>query len=145
MFVGEFNYRVDDKGRIPIPPKFRTEELRKDGVMLCPGVEKCVTVYPPSEWKRFADSLTSAPIITSRMRKLHRAIFANSFEAELDGQGRIGVPAKLRQHAGISDDVMVVGVNRYVEIWERTAWEAENAADRNEVFQIIENLEEERG
>ena len=81
MFIGEFEYRVDEKGRVPIPPKFRTEELKKEGVVLCPGMEKCITIYPISEWKKLADSLTSgSAIIPSKLRKLNRAIFATVFQ-----------------------------------------------------------------
>ena len=92
MFTGEFEYRVDEKGRVPIPPKFRTEELKKEGVVLSPGMEKCITIYPLSEWKKLADSLTSGPLTPSKLRKLNRAIFAPAFNMEMDGQGRIMLP-----------------------------------------------------
>src|SRR5271157_4512760 len=103
MYTGVFEYRVDDKGRVPIPPKFRTEELKREGLMLRPGTEKCIILYPLSEWKKLAESLTTGPIIPSKMRKLNRAIFSNAFNAEIDGQGRISLPTQLRQYAGIGE------------------------------------------
>ena len=141
MFTGEFEYRVDEKGRVPIPPKFRTEELKKDGVVLCPGMEKCITIYPISEWKKLADSLTSATIIPNKLRKLNRAIFATAFNLEIDGQGRIVLPTQLRQFAGISDEVVVAGLNTYFELWDKQLWSAEKAASQEEAWHIIETME----
>ncbi len=123
MFNGEFEYRVDEKGRVPIPPKFRTEELKKEGVVLCPGMEKCITIYPISEWKKLADSLTSGSIIPSKLRKLNRAIFATAFNVEIDGQGRIMIPAQLRQFADLNEEVVMAGVNTYIELWSKEQWE----------------------
>lgn len=142
MFTGEFEYRVDEKGRVPIPPKFRTEELKKDGVVLCPGMEKCITIYPISEWKKIAGSLTSSSaIIPSKLRKLNRAIFATSFTLEIDGQGRIVIPAQLRQFAGINDEVVVAGLNSYFEMWDKQRWTTEKTACQEEAWQIIESME----
>jgi MraZ protein len=141
MFIGEFEYRMDEKGRVPIPPKFRTEELKKDGMVLAPGMEKCITVYPLSEWKKLADSLTSGSLVPSKVRKLNRAIFATAFNLEIDGQGRIMVPAQLRQYAGIRDAVVVAGANTYLELWSKEQWETEKTRCQEEAWQIIESLE----
>jgi MraZ protein len=142
MFTGEFEYRVDEKGRVPIPPKFRTEELKREGVVLCPGMEKCITIYPISEWKKIAGSLTSSSaIIPSKLRKLNRAIFATSFTLEIDGQGRIVIPAQLRQFAGINDEVVLAGLNSYFEMWDKQRWITEKAACQEAAWQIIESME----
>jgi MraZ protein len=141
MFIGEFEYRVDEKGRVPVPPKFRTEELKKDGMVLSPGMEKCITVYPASEWKRIADSLTAGPLLPSKLRKLNRAVFATAFSEEMDGQGRIIVPAHLRQHAGITDEVVVTGGNNYFEIWSKEQWAIERLDSQQEAFHTIETME----
>ena len=94
MFYGEFEYKIDDKGRVPIPPRFRN--ALKDGVVLTPGAEKCITAYTVVEWKKIATSLTSGPLSRSKMRKLNRVLFATAFTTRIDGQGRIAVPAPLR-------------------------------------------------
>jgi MraZ protein len=141
MFAGEFEYRVDEKGRVPVPPKFRTEELKKEGVVLCPGMEKCITIYPVSEWKKVADSLTAATIIPSKLRKLNRALFATSFNLEIDGQGRIVVPSQLRQFAGINDEVVVAGANTYFELWDKQQWTNEKSDCQEEAWHIIETME----
>jgi MraZ protein len=141
MFIGEFEYRVDEKGRVPIPPKFRTEELKKEGVVLCPGMEKCITIYPLSEWKKLAESLTSGPVIPSKLRKLNRAIFATAFNIEIDTQGRIIVPIQLRNYAAITDEVVMTGANTYLELWSKEQWAAEKSSSQEEAWQIIESLE----
>jgi MraZ protein len=141
MFIGEFEYRVDEKGRVPVPPRFRTEELKKDGMVLSPGMEKCVTLYPASEWKKIADSLTTGPLLPSKLRKLNRAIFATAFSVEMDGQGRIIVPSHLRQHAGITDEVVITGTNTYIEIWSKDQWEIERTDSQQETWHTIETME----
>ena len=119
MFTGEFEYRVDEKGRVPIPPKFRTEELKKDGVVLCPGMEKCITIYPISEWKKLADSLTSGPIIPCKLRKLNRAIFATAFNSKsTDREELLFLPSSDNSPES-QDEVVVAGANTYFELWEQ--------------------------
>ena len=140
MFFGEFEYKIDEKGRVPIPPKFRS--ALKEGVVLTPGVEKCILIYALSEWKKLADTLTTAgPVSPSKLRRLNRAIFAAAFRLNIDGQGRIALPAPLRQYTGIEDEVVIAGVNNYLELWDREQWESEKAISQEQAWQIIESLE----
>ncbi len=139
MFFGEFEYRIDEKGRVPFPPKFRKE--LKDGVVLTQGIEQCITVYPLSEWKKLAASLTTGPVTRSKLRKLNRAIFAIAFNLNIDGHGRIAIPVPLRQYAGIEDEVVIAGANNYLELWNKEQWEAEKAISQEQAWQIIESLE----
>jgi len=139
MFFGEFEYKIDEKGRVPIPPKFR-RELR-EGVILALGVEKCLTVYPLAEWKKLAESLTGSSVTQSKLRRLKRAIFATAFSLSIDGQGRIALPISLRQYAEIVDEVIIAGANNYLEIWNKVHWEEEKAVSREQAWQIIESLE----
>ena len=139
MFYGEFDYKIDDKGRVPIPPKFRN--ALKDGVVLTPGAEKCITAYTLIEWKKLSTTLTTSPLSRSKMRKLSRALFATAFSTRIDGQGRIAIPAPLREHASIIDDVIIAGANTYLEIWNKTLWEEEKESSQQQAWQIIESLE----
>ena len=139
MFFGEFEYKIDQKGRVPIPPKFRKE--LKDGMILTPGIEKCILAYPVSEWKKIATSLTSGSVTPSKLRKLNRALFATAFSTNIDGQGRIALPAPLREHAEIVDEVIVAGDNTYLELWNKVHWEEEKAVSQEQAWQIIESLE----
>lgn len=138
MFFGEYSYKVDEKGRVPLPPKFRRE--MKDGVVLARGAEKCITVYPLTEWKRLADSLAAKVVTPASLRKLNRVIFGTAFSASFDGQGRIVLPYPLRSYAEIGDTVVVVGTNNCVELWNDQLWNAEKASDEEQASQIIESF-----
>ncbi len=138
-FAGEFEHKVDAKGRIPIPPKFRTE--LKEGMVLTPGVEKYIIVYPLSEWEKVTAALTSGTVDSSKLRKINRAVFATAFSLKFDSQGRITLPASLRKYAGIKDQIVVAGANTCIELWNKQAWEAEKSVSREETRQLMENIE----
>ena len=139
MFFGEFEYKIDEKGRVLIPPRFR-RELR-EGVVLTPGIEKCIVAYPVSEWKKIATALTTGSVSPSKLRRLNRAVFATAFYLNLDGQGRIALPTPLRQHAGIESEVVAAGANTYFELWNKDQWRSEKAVSQEQAWQIIESLE----
>jgi MraZ protein len=139
MFYGEYSYKIDEKGRVPVPPKFRN--ALKDGMVLTPGAEKCITVYTALEWKKLSAKLTGNALSRSKMRKLSRVLFATAFSTRTDNQGRIPIPAPLREHAGIIDDVVIAGANTYLEIWDKAAWEEEKRISQEQAWQIIESLE----
>ncbi|MBI2868903.1 MAG: division/cell wall cluster transcriptional repressor MraZ [Chloroflexi bacterium] len=139
MFFGEFEYKLDEKGRIPLPPRFR--DALKEGVVLSPGFEKCITARSLYEWKKFSDELTRSSVSPSKLRRLNRAVFATAFSTRIDGQGRIAVPAPLRDYAGIRDGVVVAGANSYLEIWSKEHWAEEKATSQEQAWQIIESLE----
>ncbi len=141
MFFGEFRYKIDQKGRLPIPPKFR-EEL-KHGVILTEGPEKCILAYALPDWEKLAATLIPGSAIpNSKSRRLNRAIFATAFYLNLDGQGRITLPIPLRQYAGIEADVVIAGANTYFELWNKDQWQSEKATSQEQVWQIIESMEQ---
>ncbi|HEY4711241.1 MAG TPA: division/cell wall cluster transcriptional repressor MraZ [Dehalococcoidia bacterium] len=139
MFFGEYPYKVDDKGRVPLPPKFRREI--KEVVILAKGMgEKCIAVYPIAEWKRLSDSLATKALTPANLRKLNRAIFSSAFSTSFDGQGRIKLPDLLREYAGIGDTTIVVGANNRVELWSENEWKAEKTSAEEQASQIIEGF-----
>jgi MraZ protein len=139
MFFGEYPYKVDEKGRVPLPPKFRRE--LKEGVILAKGMgEKCIAGYPIAEWKRLSDSLAAKAVTPANLRKLNRAIFGSAFSTSFDGQGRIKLPDSLRDYAKIADTAIVVGANNRVELWSEDGWKAEKASSEEQSSQIIESF-----
>lgn len=140
MFLGEFEYRVDEKGRLPIPPRFK-RELERQGLVLSSGPDRCIVAYGQTEWKKWIETLTSATVAPSKLRRLNRALFASAFNLNLDGQGRIALPVPLRHFAGIDDEVVIVGANTFFEVWNKGQWEAEKAIAQDDMWQIIEGLE----
>ena len=139
MFLGEFEYKIDEKGRVPIPPKFRRE--LKEGVVLTAGPEECIIAYSLAAWNKLAATLTSGTMPASKSRRLNRAIFATAFRLQIDGQGRIALPVPLREYAGIEDELIIAGANTYLEFWNKELWESEKAISQEQVWQIIESLE----
>jgi len=140
MFFGEYPYKVDEKGRLPLPPKFRRE--MKDGMILTKGMENCIAVYPITEWKRLSDSLAAKAVTPTNLRKLNRAIFGSAFSASFDGQGRITLPYSLRDHAKITETAVVVGANNCVELWSEDEWKVEKTSAEEQASQIIESFGE---
>jgi MraZ protein len=139
MFLGEYAYKLDEKGRVPVPPKFRAD--LQDGIILVPSPEKCIFAYTPAEWKKLSESLSSGTLLSNKMRKLNRALFSTAFHLNLDAQGRIALPAPLRQYAGITEEVVITGANTYLEIWDKQSWEEEKTNSLAQAWQIIETLE----
>ncbi len=139
MFLGEFEYKIDEKGRVPIPPKFRRE--LKEGVVLAAGPEQCIIAYSLAEWKKIAATLTSGTMAASKMRRLNRAFFGSAFNLSVDGQGRIALPIPLREYAGIEDELIITGANTYLELWNKEQWESEKAISQEQAWQIIESME----
>jgi len=139
MFFGEYPYKVDEKGRVPLPPKFRRQ--MREGVILAKGMgEKCIAIYPVAEWKRLSDSLAAKAVTQANLRKLNRAIFGSAFSTSFDGQGRITLPYPLRDYAGIGDTAIVVGANKCVELWSEDEWKAEKTSAEEQASQIIESF-----
>lgn len=139
MFLGEFEYKIDEKGRVPVPPKFRRD--LKEGVVLAAGPEKCINAYSLAEWNKMAETLTGGTTAASKLRRLNRAIFATAFNITIDNQGRIALPVPLREYAGIEDELVIAGVNTYLELWNKEQWESEKATSQEQAWQIIESLE----
>jgi MraZ protein len=122
MFLGEFNHTVDDKGRVTIPARFRPELAT--GVVVTRGLDGCLALYPMVEWESLAERVNALPITDRRARDFRRFVFGSAAESMPDRQGRVLIPAYLRQYAGIEGEVTVVGMNTYIEIWNPETWQA---------------------
>jgi MraZ protein len=121
MFIGEFNHTVDDKGRVTIPARFRP--LLAQGGFVTRGLDGCLALYPNEEWEVMAEKVNALPTTRRHARDFRRFIFGSASEAAPDRQGRILIPAYLRQYARIEGEVTVVGNNTYVEIWNPETWQ----------------------
>ena len=117
--TGTYEHSIDAKGRLFIPAKLR-EEL---GVTfyLARGVDECLAIYPQETWNRFTEKFASLPMSQSAAM---RPLFANASKCELDSQGRIVIPQKLRKYAGWEKDAVIIGVNDRAEIWSAETWNA---------------------
>jgi MraZ protein len=120
VFLGTHTPRLDDKGRLILPAKYR-EELAA-GLVLTKGQDGCLYVFPVSEFGRITDALRTAPVTAKAVRDYSRVLFASASDEELDRQGRITIPPGLREYAGLDRDCVVIGANTRLEIWDTGAW-----------------------
>ena len=137
MFMGEYNHTVDAKGRLIVPSKFR--EQLGDEFVVTKGLDGCLFVYENTEWKALEEKLHALPLTNANARKFSRFFLAGATTCEVDKQGRILLPAVLRDFAGIDKEAVLVGVGSRIEIWNREAWNQSNTNDDMEA--IAENME----
>ena len=123
MFMGEYNHSIDAKGRIIVPSRLR--ESLGDTFVVTLGLEGCLFVYPNDEWNLFVEELKKLPG-TKEARQLQRYFMAGAAECEVDKQGRILIPAKLREYAALDKDVVFLGMINKVEIWSKERFEQNN-------------------
>ena len=138
MFLGTHTPRLDEKGRLFLPAKYR-EELAH-GVVLTKGQERCVYVFPASEFGRLTEALRTAPVTAKAVRDYSRVFFASASDEVPDKQGRITVPPGLRQYAGLDRDCVVIGANTRMEIWDAAAWETYLAAQEDSFSDASEEV-----
>ena len=136
MFMGQYNHSVDAKGRLIVPVKFR-EQLGEDFVVT-KGLDGCLFVYPNEEWISIESHFREMPLTTKDARKFSRFFFAGAAQCEVDKQGRILIPAVLREFAQLKKDVVLVGVLNRIEIWSIARWEDENTYD--DMDEIAEHM-----
>jgi MraZ protein len=120
MFLGTHAPRLDEKGRLVLPAKFR--EGLSAGVVLTKGQDRSIVVWPAAEFAAYAERLNEASRSDARVRAYLRVLFSGAFDEIPDRQGRVTMPAALREYAGLDRDVMVVGNGTTVEIWDAAAW-----------------------
>ncbi len=137
MFMGEYNHTIDAKGRIIIPSKFR--EALGDNFVVTLGLDGCLFVYPNEEWMNFVAQLKSLPG-SKEARQMQRYFMAGAADCEVDKQGRILIPNKLREQAGLEKDIVFVGVLSKIEIWSKEKWDSNN--DYDDMDQIAEHMSE---
>ena len=136
MFLGTHVPRLDEKGRLFLPARFRDQ--LSEGVVITKGQERCLVVYPNAEFERIAARLREAPMTDRTVRDYVRVFFASASSELPDKQGRVTIPPPLRTYAGLRRDCVVIGAGERVEIWDAEAWE-HYLADREQAFAEIES------
>ena len=122
MVLGTHSPRLDDKGRMFLPAKYR-EDLA-DGVVITKGQERCLYVFPAEEFARITEALRAAPVTAKAVRDYSRVFFASASDEAPDKQGRVTIPQGLRDYAGLQRECVVIGANTRLEIWDSAAWTA---------------------
>lgn len=140
MFIGEYQHTLDDKSRIIIPSKFR-EDLG-DGFVMTKGLDNCLFVYPKKEWSILEEKLKTLPLTNRDARAFIRFFFSGATECVLDKQGRVLIPANLREHSKLDKDAVVIGVSTRMEIWSKDEWDLYNDDDNLSYESIAEKMAE---
>ena len=117
--TGEYQHSLDSKGRLFIPAKLRDELGEVFFVTL--SMERCLCAYSSENWQAFSDKVNAMPYV--KQRKM-RPLFAHAARCELDSQGRALIPQNLREYAGLTKAVTVVGSNNHAELWDSDSWQA---------------------
>lgn len=121
---GEYKRPVDDKGRVSMPVEFRAIlQGQRGSFFLNRGFERCIMGYPEEKWEKVLDLVNTAPLDDTRMRKFKRTFYSGAKEVSCDSQGRILVPQPLMEYAGITRQVVIVGLSDFIEMWDAEAWE----------------------
>ena len=136
MFLGTHAPRLDDKGRVILPVKFR--DPLATGLVLTKGQDRCVVVWPTRGFEDYAAQLRAASLTSEKARGFTRVFFSSAFDDIPDRQGRVTIPAALREYAGLARDLVVVGADTRVEIWDAQAW-AGYLANQEQAFSAVDD------
>lgn len=122
MFLGTYEPKLDQKGRVILPAKFR--EQLTDGVVITRGQDRCLYAFPVAEFQEMFDQLRKAPLSSKQARDYVRVMLSGASDETPDKQGRITIPANLRSYAGLDRDLAVIGAGTRIEIWDADQWTA---------------------
>lgn len=140
MITGQFQNALDDKGRILIPSRLRAE-IPGNTLWITSGIDRCLWLFPPEEWKQISDGLMrAASPLSKRARLLQRRIIAPAQEVELDKTGRILIPPSLKEAAGLKKECTLLGINKYIEIWDAESYDAYLDEHEDEFQEAAEEL-----
>jgi MraZ protein len=140
VFTGEYRHTVDGKGRLAVPVKFRAQ--LDPGSMVSGWLDDCLAIHPKAGWDALAAKVAALPITDPQSRRFQRFVFSQAVEAEMDRQGRLLLPAFLRESIGLGTDAVVVGSRDHAEIWAPDRWDAYRRAldDPQELAKAFEGL-----
>ncbi len=138
MFMGEFQQKLDTKGRMIIPSKFR--DSLNEQFIITRGLDKCLFGYTMDEWARIEEKMKSLPLTKKDARKFMRLFFSGATVVDLDKQGRINIPSNLREYANLLKDCVVIGVSSRIEIWSENEWQEFYSESEDNFEDIAEDL-----
>ena len=136
MLMGRFEYSLDAKSRVKFPPKFRAE--MGEVLYVTKWFDKCLVVYSREQWRKMDEKFEN--MSTVRSKDILRILYGNVTEVSPDKQGRILLHQYLRDHAGITKDIVIIGARTYAEIWDKTVYEENEGV--NNISSITEQLKE---
>lgn len=137
MFIGQYQFNIDEKGRLVIPQEFR-KKLGTE-VIINKGIENCISLYKMSDWEQLVEKIATLPFNRSENRQFNRYFMSSAFKKELDSQGRINIDNILIDYAGIKKECVIIGAGPVIEIWAKDKWEIIESG-RDQLDEISERL-----
>jgi MraZ protein len=138
VFLGTHQPRLDEKGRLILPAKFRDDLA--GGMVITKGQERCLYVFPATEFAAMTERMATAPVTSKASRDYLRVLFAGASDETADKQGRVMIPSGLRTYAGLDRDVVVIGANTRLEIWDRATWDSYLATQEPQFAELSEEV-----
>lgn len=138
MFLGTYAPKLDDKGRVILPAKFRSE--LEGGVVIARGQERCLYVFSAREFEELHDKIRLAPVTSKQARDYLRLFLSGANSEVPDSQNRVTIPAQLRAYAGLDRELTVIGVGNRAEIWDTEAWETYYAEQESNFAETTEEV-----
>ena len=139
MLLGEYEHTIDEKGRITLPAKFR--EHFRNGIVITRGMDKCLYAYTPVEWQTLVENqLGQLNPFSPDSRRLQRFFFSGAAQTTPDSQGRVTLPTAPAQRAALVRDVVIAGVYDHLEIWDRSAWQAQMKEIEEQAEDVAERV-----
>jgi len=138
MLTGEFQHNIDTKGRMIIPVKFRDE--LGDSFIATKGLDKCLFIFPLLEWEKLDKQLANLSL--SKGREIQRFFYGGMTHCEVDKQGRILIPANLREYADLEKDAVIIGLNKRAEVWSKNNWETQNGKFLQNTDEVAVQMED---
>lgn len=142
MWYGEYSHTLDDKDRFILPAKFRDKlkELSRKKFYITRGLDGCLFLFHQDSWEKLEDKLKNLSFTKQQSRFFNRLYFSGAYEFEVDSQGRVMVPAYLKEYAQIKREIMIVGIADRIEIWDKNLWSKFYEENRKKFEEVAENL-----
>lgn len=140
MLIGQYDGKITEKHQAALPKKFRRE--LGDKLIITKGFENCLIVVSQENWKTLLEGTEGKPFTSKNTRELQRFLLGNATYVELDGKGRFVIPEFLREFAGVKNDIIFAGIQRFVEIWDKEIWEKHQKELSGTIESIAERLSE---
>ena len=137
-FSGEFGHSLDEKGRLAIPAKFRARF--KEGAVVTRWIGECLAVFPAQEWAALNVEISKRPRTEPAVARFRHFVLAGAHEADPDAQGRVVIPAHLREYASLAGEAVVIGNSDHLEVWEPGRWRGELTRVQSEIERDLRDL-----
>lgn len=139
MFIGEYHYNIDEKGRLFLPSEMRTDFGTE--VIINRGIEKCLYVYPLDEWEKIVSKLSTLSFTKKSNREFNRLFLSGAYKREIDSKGRINLEKSLIDYAGLKRECVIIGVGDRLELWDKSEWERYYGERQSVLEEISEGIE----